>query len=111
MKTKVYSVRLKSLTEISPKCLKAIAFDGSEAFIPKSVFFGNDYDVQKSNAYWIAAWFLDKPENKLQYSDKKEGWFNPDKRTVEPSYYFKIEHHKPDRIEPIQNNFIQELKK
>lgn len=74
MKTPCYSVRLESLTRISPKCYKAVAFDGSEALIPKKCVFGQDYEVAKSNAYWIAEWILKKRD--LQYSSKKVKWFN-----------------------------------
>lgn len=99
MKTKCYSVRLQSLTSISNKCYKAKAFDGSEAFIPASQVFGQDYDVQKSESYWISAWILEKKD--LQYSTKKEGWFNPEKHIIEPKYEVIIERHVPDRVEPI----------
>lgn len=74
-KIKCYSVRLESLTEISPKAFKAIAFDGSSAIIPKSQVYGNDYEVQKSDAYWIAAFVLENSDCKLQYSRKKVQWF------------------------------------
>lgn len=110
-KTKVYSVRLQSLTSISPKCYKAKAFDGSEALVPKSVVFGQDYEVQKSDAYWIAAWFLEKDDVQLQCSSKKEGWFNPEKEIVEAPYSLIIEKHTPTPIAPVENNFIEELKK
>ncbi len=76
MKTLCYSVRLESLTSISPKCYKAVAFDGSEALIPKSMVFAQDYEVQKSEAYWIADFILEKEDCKLQYSSKKIKWFN-----------------------------------
>jgi len=72
-KTMCYSVRLESLTEISPKAYKAVAFDGSEAIIPKSQVYGQDYEVQKCLAVWISAWILEKKE--LQFSDKKVRWF------------------------------------
>lgn len=52
---KCYSVRLESLTRISDKCYKAKAFDGSEALIPESQVFGQDFEVVKSDAYWISA--------------------------------------------------------
>jgi len=74
MKTKCYSVRLESLVSISDKAFKAIAFDGSEEIIPKSQVFGRDYDVMKSDAWWISAWILEKKN--LQFSTKKEAWFN-----------------------------------
>ena len=40
MKVLCYSVRLSSLTSISEKAYKAVAFDGSEAIIPKSQALG-----------------------------------------------------------------------
>ena len=40
MKVLSYSVRLSSLTSISEKAYKAVAFDGSEAIIPKSQVLG-----------------------------------------------------------------------
>jgi len=76
MKTKCYSVRLESLVSISDRAYKATAFDGSEAIIPKSMVFGQDYEVQKSYAVWIAAFILEKEDCNLQYSDKKVKWFN-----------------------------------
>lgn len=75
-KTKCYSVRLESLISISDKAYKARAFDGSETIIPKSMIFGQDYEVQKSEAMWIAAFILEKEDCKLQFSDKKVKWFN-----------------------------------
>lgn len=101
MKTKCYSVRLSSLTSISDKAYKAVAFDGSEDTLPKTQVFGQDCDVQKSEAYWIAAWILEKKD--LQYSEKKEGWFNPETYRVEPSFHIHVETHVPTRIEPIES--------
>lgn len=72
-KVKCYSVRLESLILISDKCYKAKAFDGSNALIPTSQVYGQDYEVQKSDAYWISAWILGKVD--LQYSTKKVKWF------------------------------------
>jgi len=99
MKTKCYSVRLESLVSISEKAYKAIAFDGSEAIIPKSCMLGFDCDVHKSEAYWIAAWILEKKT--LQHSTKKIGWFNPATCRVEPHIQITIETHVPKRIEPV----------
>ena len=76
MKIKCYSVRLESLVSISDRACKATAFDGSTAIVPKSMVFGQDYEVQKSEAIWIAAFILEKEDCKLQYSDKKVKWFN-----------------------------------
>lgn len=101
-KTKCYSVRLQSLTQISSKCLKAKAFNGSEALIPISQYFGEDYSVQKSNAYWIAAWLLEKDDVHLQCSFKKEGWYNPRTGNVEPPIQITIEKHTPTKVEITQ---------
>lgn len=75
MKTKCYSVRLESLTSISEKACKAVAFNGSTAILPKSMVFGQDYEISKSDAYWIAAFILEKEDCKLQFSNKKVKWF------------------------------------
>lgn len=99
-KTKVYSVRLQSLTSISPKAYKATAFDGSSAILPKSQVFGPDYDVIKSEAYWIAAWVLEQKD--LQYSTKKEGWYNPRTGHVEPSIHIEVERHIPAKLSPVE---------
>jgi hypothetical protein len=96
MKTKCYSVRLESMTPISSKCWKAQAFDGSEALIPASQVFGQDYDVMKSEAWWISAWILEKKE--IQYSQKKEAWFDSDTGRMMPTY--KVEKHVPQKISP-----------
>lgn len=107
MKTKCYSVRLESLVSISDKAYKATAFDGSAAIIPKSQVFGSDYDVQKSEAYWIASWFLDKEEVHLQFSQKKEAWFDKDTGEMLPTYH--VENHKPNKINPVKSNRHDEL--
>ena len=99
MKTKCYSVRLQSLVGISDKAYKATAFDGSTAILPKSQVFGADYDVIKSEAYWISCWILEQKE--IQYSDKKIGWFNPDTHRIEPNITTIVETHIPPKIEPI----------
>ncbi|KAA6348485.1 hypothetical protein EZS27_004085 [termite gut metagenome] len=75
-KIKCYSVRLESLREISEKAYKATAFDGSTAVIPKSMVFGEDLEIEKSDAYWIAAFILEKDDRNLQYSSKKVKWFD-----------------------------------
>ncbi len=107
MKTKCYSVRLESLVSISDKAYKARAFDGSEAIIPKSQVFGTDYDVQKSEAYWIASWLLEKEDVHLQCSFKKEAWFDKDSGEMLPTYH--VEHHKPQKLEPVKSNLHDEL--
>ena len=94
MKSLCYSVRLESLTSISDKCLKATGFDGSEALIPKSQYFGQDYNVTKSDAHWISAWILSKKD--LQYSGKKEAWFCTETGKQLPTYSF--EKHVPKKV-------------
>lgn len=107
MKTECVSVRLESLYSISEKAYKAVAFDGTEAIIPKSQVFGRDYDVIKSEAWWISAWILEKKE--LQYSDKKRAWF--DNKTRERLPDIIVEKHQPDRVQPKGDNTINSLKK
>lgn len=98
MKVLCYSVRLSSLTDISEKAVLATAFDGSEAILPKSQVFGQDLDVSKTEAYWISEWIL--KQKKLQYSAKKEAWFDSVTRKKTPTYI--IEKHKPKAVEPIE---------
>lgn len=107
MKTLCYSVRLESLVRISDKAFSATAFDGSSDIIPASQIFGNDWDVSKSDAYWIAAWVL-KNKN-LQYSEKKQAWFDENGKQL-PSV--TIRKHTPERIEVTGgDNAIGELKR
>lgn len=84
------------MTLISAKCYKATAFDGSEALIPKSQVYGQDYDVQKSDAYWITAWILEQKD--LQYSNKKVAFF--DSYTGKRLPNVTIEVRTPALIEP-----------
>lgn len=107
MKSLCYSVRLSSLTVISDKCYLATAFDGSEALIPKSQVFGQDYSVQKSEAYWISEWILKQKD--LQYSGKKQATFDTVTRKEVPVWF--VEKHEPTKIDPLENNTIQELKR
>ena len=106
MKTKCYSVRLESLVRISDKAYKATAFDGSSDIIPASQIYGRDWDVQKSDAYGIAAWILDKKD--LQYSGKKEAWFDESGNKL-PTYH--VEHHKPKKEVALEQNIVEQLKK
>jgi hypothetical protein len=106
MKTLCYSVRLESLTRISDKAYKAVAFDGSSDVIPASQVFGQDWDVQKCDAYWISAWILSKKY--LQYSSKKQTWFDENGNRL-PTY--TIERHVPDKIEAKESNEIDDLKR
>ncbi len=107
MKTKCYSVRLESLVSISDKAYKATAFDGSTAIIPKSQVFRNDYEVQKSEAYWISSWILGQKD--IQYSTKKEAWFDSDTGDMLPTY--KVEHHIPKEKEKENIHIIKELER
>lgn len=104
MKTKCYSVRLKSLVSISDRAFLATAFDGSEAIIPKSQVFGPDLDVKKSEAWWITAWILEKKN--LQYSTKKEAWFDNTGQMV-PT--FSVVHHRPVPKVPVNSNIHDSL--
>ena len=97
MKTKCYSVRLEGLVSISDRAYKAIAFDGSEDIIPKSQVFGQDWEVTKSEAYWISAWILEKKS--IQYSSKKEAWFDTESGKQLPTYEFTK--HIPKKVEKI----------
>ena len=94
MKILCYSVRLQSLTSISDKCYLATAFDGSKDLIPKSQVYGQDYDVSKSDAYWISDWILSKKS--IQYSVKKAAWF--DKITGKKLPTISYHKHKPTKI-------------
>ncbi len=107
MKTKCYSVRVESMRKISEKAYKVRSFDGNEDIIPASQVFGPDYDVQKSEAYWISAWILEKKS--LQYSAKKTAWFDSETRKQLPTY--TVERHTPDKVEAKENNEINQLKK
>jgi hypothetical protein len=111
MKTKVISVRLQSLVSVSDKAYKATAFDGSTAILPKSQVFGQDYDVQKSDAYWIAAFILEKSDCKIQYSNKKTAWYNQDIGRLEPNITVNIEKHVPEKIENKEVEPIKELQR
>ena len=106
MRTLCYSVRLESLVCISDKAFRATAFDGSSDIIPASQVFGMDYDVQKSDAYWISAWILGKKS--IQYSTKKQAWFDENGHQL-PTY--TIERHTPEKLEPKESNTINTLQR
>lgn len=106
MRTLCYSVRLERLTSISPKAYRATAFDGSSDIIPASQVFGRDYDVQKSDAWWISAWILS--QKSIQYSSKKQAWFDENGHQL-PTY--TIERHTPEKKESKENNIINDLKR
>ena len=106
MKVKCYSVRLSGLTSISPKCFRAVGFDGSEALLPASQVFGEDFEAEKSEAWWISAWILERKA--LQYSRKKTAWFDSGTGRMLPSV--EIKKHTPSKEMPI-DNFISTLHK
>lgn len=106
MRTKCYSVRLESLVKISDKAYRATAFDGSKDVIPASQVFGRDWEVAKSEAYWISAWILGKKN--IQYSTKKEAWFDEQGNRL-PDYM--VERHTPVRIEAKIDNKLEELER
>lgn len=106
MRTLCISVRLESLVRISDKAFKATAFDGSSDIIPASQVFGRDYEVTKSEAYWISSWILEKKS--IQYSGKKQAWFDENGHQL-PTY--TIERHQPEKREAKENNEIKSLKR
>lgn len=105
MGTLCYSLRLESLVRISDKAFRATAFDGSSDIIPASQVFGRDYEVQKSDAWWVSAWILGKKS--IQYSGKKQAWFDENGHQL-PTY--TIERHTPEKLTPKESNIIDELK-
>ena len=106
MRTLCYSVSLESLARISDKAFKATAFDGSSDIIPASQVFGRDYEVMKSDAYWISAWILEKKS--IQYSGKKQARFDEHGRQLTT---YTIERHTPEKREPKESNIINTLQR
>lgn len=107
MRVKCYSVRLQSLGSISARAYKATDFAGNSDIIPKSQVFGQDWEVTKSDAYWISAWILEKKS--IQYSRKKEAYFDSETGRRLPTV--TVTHHTPERVEPKDSNIIERLKK
>lgn len=107
-KTKCYSVRLKNLTQISPKCWKAEDWQGNKFLIPDSQYFGQDYDVSKSEAHWLASWLIDKEDCNLMVSTKKIGWYNPINRRVEPNVIIEVIKTTPAKVEFDNNQYPDE---
>lgn len=105
MRVKCYSVRLESLVSISDKAYKATCFDGSSDIIPKSQVFGRDWDVMKSEAWWISAWILEKKS--LQYSCKKMAEFDSETAMMLPT--ITAEKHSPEKMGPVPENVVNEL--
>ena len=107
MRTKCYSVRVKSIQAIGPRAYKVSSFDGCEDILPSSCIFGQDYEVQKSEAYWIASWILEKKN--IQYSARKVAWFDSETRKMLPEYV--VSHHTPTAVKAVESNEIKELEK
>ena len=107
MRVECYSVRVSEMYLISPKAYKVVSFDGSSDIIPASCVYGQDYEVIKSDAYWIAAWVL--RQKKIQYSSKKVAWFDKDTKRKLPTY--TIEKHHPGVINAVESNEITQLKR
>jgi len=95
------------MISVSEKCYKATAFDGSTALIPKSQVFGQDYDVQKSEAWWVSAWILGQKD--IQYSTKKVSFFDKDRAEFTPETGVEIERHVPEEKQPLEVEPIAEL--
>ena len=95
MKIKCFQIKLRSLKDISSKCFLATAFDGSEAFIPKSQYFGCD-----GSGHWISAWILERKD--LQYSTKKSAMFDRDTGRMMPEVTYK--RHVPSKITPVESS-------
>ncbi len=82
MKILCYSVRYADLRVLSPKAVLLKSFDGSEAVIPRSQIFGEDFSSSKSEAVWVSAWILERKG--IQYSAKRAAWFDPETRKMYP---------------------------
>ena len=101
---KAYSVRIKSIKDISDKAVSIESFDGRKDIFPNSQILANDYDVSKSIAIWVSAWILEKKN--IQFSKKKVAWFNEIGEML-PQY--KIKKHVPERKTPVKTEPAKEL--
>lgn len=108
-RVKCYRIRLESLVSISAKCYKATAFDGSTALVPKSVVYGTGSGEAPSQACWVAAWFMEKPDNALQHSRKHIGWFDKESGRMLP--HIVVQKHVPAPKPPVQRPVPQSLKR
>lgn len=107
MRIKCYSVRLESLVSISDKAYKATCFNGRSDIIPKSQVFGRDWDVMRSEAWWISAWILEKKN--LQYSCRKMAEFDSETAMMLPT--ITVEKHRPEKMGAVSGNIVNELRK
>lgn len=108
-RVKCYLVKLAELRAISPKAYLAVCFDDREVVIPRSQVFGVDLSSTKSDAYWIAAWIVEK--HGLQHSQKNFGWYDRSKpvRSVRCGTFKRIERIVPKRVEPVEVSADPEL--
>jgi len=104
-KTLAYSVRLEKLIRISDDAHLAVGFDGTKDIIPTSQIFGQDFEVVKSDSYWISAWILSI--KKITYSKKKQAYFDEKGHMVTTL----VEYYVPDKKESLSDNIKTELKK
>lgn len=107
MRTKCASVRVDSFRKISDKAYLLRSFDGREAIIPASQYYGYDNDVSKSDAVWISEWILQKKD--VQWSSKKTAYFDSETRNQLPSY--EIKKHVAADVAPVESNKIYDLRK
>jgi len=103
--TKANKVRLLSWIQISPKAYKATDFQGNTDIIPKSQVVKEVLDGKEGSTVWIASWILEKKN--IQYSNKT-ALFDKFGNERKPQ---KIEVHEPKKIEPKENQEIEDLKR
>lgn len=94
MRTKCYSVHIKSICDISDKAVKIEDFNGNSAIIPVSQIF-DEKDTGKSIIVWVAAWILEKKG--LTYSRKNVAVYNDYTQKIEP--YIIVEKIRPEKVE------------
>ena len=66
MRTLCYSVRLESLSRISAKAFRAVAFDGSTDIIPASCIMGADELLRYKQLSGLAELFKDREFSKAE---------------------------------------------
>lgn len=106
MKDLCYSVRVESIVRYG-NAYKVRTFDGQEDFIPAQFVYERDLDVEKSEAWWISAWILERKH--VQYSAKKSASF--DRQTRQQMSTRVVERHKAERMQPVESNEIEELRR
>lgn len=106
-KVKCISVRLLSLESISDKAYKATDFNGNSDVLPKSQVFGQDFEVQNSDAYWVAEWILQT--KKLTYGSKFS-YFDKFQADGYSGGQIEAKVHVPESKEPVTAEIPSELK-